>query len=236
MKRFAACLFVLCATSWAQQPEPISYRFDDVKRTVTVANAKEKRRVDKGAAAVSGEKVETGWFSYALIGADHYRAKFEVYGSTAVVLAGGTPGVILSVERGRIHAIFDKITGNEPRIVKTPGALLAVRGTQYSINVETSGATTLDVFEGTVEVQSPLRPDPFFVHAGQESSFSRREPPMSREMPKGRTPDGRTRGEEGQRQQTPDGAHHGDHGGPGAGQPPMQPPPGQGGGGKPPHP
>ncbi len=235
MKRFAACLFVLCATSWAQQPEPIAYRFDEVKRTVTVTNAKEKRRVDKGAAAVSGEKVETGWFSYALIGADHYRAKFEVYGSTTVVLAEGTPGVILSVERGRIHAIFDKITGNEPRIVKTPGALLAVRGTQYSVNVENSGATTLDVFEGTVEVQSPLQREPFMVHAGQESVFSRREPPMSREMPKGRQPDGRDGQRQEQPPQQPDG--HREHGGnPGPGSPPPMQPPMQGGSGRPPRP
>ncbi len=234
MKRLAACFLVLCATSSAQQPEAITYRFDEVKRTVTVTNAKAMRRVDKGAAAASGDAVETGWFSYALISADHYRAKFEVYSSTKVVLAEGTPGVILSLERGRIHAIFDKITGNEPRIVKTPGALLAVRGTQYSVNVENSGQTTLDVFEGTVEVQSPLRREPFMVHAGQESVFSHREPPSSRDMPKGRQPDGRTRGDEGQRQPQ-DGNHRGpgpgDHGGP---QPMPMPP--QGGGGRPPRP
>src|SRR6476646_8571409 len=151
MKKLAALLFVVGATAIAQEPS-VDYRFDEVKRNVTVTTAKQERRVDKGQHAQSGDKVTTGWFSYALIAAEKYRAKFEIYSSTDVQLAEGTPGVILSLERGRLHAIFDKITGTEPRVVKTPGALLAVRGTQYSVEVAANGGTTLDVFEGTVEV------------------------------------------------------------------------------------
>ena len=207
MKKLALLLLVM--TSAAAQEAPVDYRFDDVKRKVTVTSAKQERRVerrvDKGQHAQSGDKVQTGWFSYALIAAERYRAKFEIFSSTDVQLAEGTPGVILSLERGRLHAIFDKITGTEPRVVKTPGALLAVRGTQYTVEVTQNGNTTLDVFEGTVEVRSPLRPEPFLVHAGQESIFSRREPPRSTPMPKDRTPDGRGHRE-------PDGGHPRDEG------------------------
>ena len=219
MKKLA--LLLLVSISAAAQQAPVDYRFDEVKRKVTVTSAKQERRVDKGQHAQSGDKVETGWFSYALIAAEHYRAKFEIYSSTDVRLAEGTPGVILSLERGRVHAIFDKITGTEPRVVKTPGALLAVRGTQYSVEVAANGGTTLDVFEGTVEVRSPLRPEPFLVHAGQESTFSRREMPRSIPMPKDRTPEGRTHGDQGREgsgherpQQPQPGEHHG------GGQPP----------------
>jgi hypothetical protein len=211
-----------------QQAESIDYRFDEVKRKVVVTDAKQERRVQKGEHAVSGNKVQTGYFSYALLAAERYRAKFEIYSSSDVQLAEGTPGVILSVERGTIHAIFDKITGTEPRLVKTPGALLAVRGTQYTIVVGNDGHTMLDVFEGTVEVRSPLRPEPFLVHAGQESIFSRREMPRSQPMPKDRTPDGRNRAPQDGRQQQP---HDGQH--PPQGPRPQGPPPS---GGHAPHP
>jgi hypothetical protein len=230
MKKLAL-LLLLSSSMFAQ--DSIDYRFDEVKRKVTVTSAKQERVVNKGQHAQSGDKITTGWFSYALIAAERYRAKFEIFSSSDVQLASDTPGVILSVERGRLHAIFDKITGTEPRMVKTPGALLAVRGTQYTVNVEADGNTTLDVFEGTVEVNSPLQHEPFFVHAGQESTFSRREPPRSTPMPKGRTPDGRTQREQGTHEGQQNGrpgedGHHGGQPMPGApthGGAPAPPPP-----------
>lgn len=230
MKKLA--LLLLMMTSVAAQEAPVDYRFDEVKRKVTVTTAKQERRVDKGQHAQGGDKVQTGWFSYALIASERHRAKFEIFSSTDVQLADGTPGVILSVERGTLHAIFDKITGTEPRVVKTPGALLAVRGTQYTVVVAQDGNTTLDVFEGSVEIRSPLRPEPFLIHAGQESIFSRREMPRSMPMPKDRTPDGRTRREQPQQQPQHDGQHP-QQPGEGHGKPQ---PPSHGGGGNPPPP
>ena len=231
MKKLALLLLVM--TSVAAQEAPVDYRFDEVKRKVTVTTAKQERRVDKGQHAQSGDKVQTGWFSYALIGVERYRAKFEIFSSTDVQLAEGTPGVILSLERGRLHAIFDKITGTEPRVVKTPGALLAVRGTQYTVEVAQDGNTTLDVFDGIVEIRSPLHPDPFLVHAGQESIFSRREAPRSMPMPKDRTPEGRTRRDQPQPQhdgqKQPADGHRPQPPGP-------APMPGHGGGAPPPKP
>jgi hypothetical protein len=157
-----------------------------VKRRVYVGET----AVDRGGQAKGGDKVKTGWFSYALIASDGSRAKFEIFSSTDVTLADGTPGVLISVERGRIRAAFDKITGSEPRVVKTPGALLAVRGTQFDVEVDSEGHTTVDVFEGTVEIQSAFRPEPLFVHAGEQSRFGRREPPTSRPMPEDRRREG----------------------------------------------
>ena len=181
---FAALLAIGIATTAAAQTAVVHYRFDDVKRTVMLnTTAKQEVRAAKGVAAQSGDTVHTGWFAYALIASDTHKAKFEIFSSTDVELAGGTPGVILSLKRGRIHAMFDKITGNEPRVVQTPGALLAVRGTQYTVEVDTEGQTTLDVWEGTVEVRSPLRPQPLLVHAGEAANFSRQQPPAAHPMP-----------------------------------------------------
>jgi hypothetical protein len=241
MKTFLASLAMLTtAAATTTTPSTVGYRFDDVRRTVTLKTANQESAAAKGSRAQSGDRVHTGWFSYALIAAEPQRAKFEIFSSTDVQLAGGTPGVILSVERGRIHAIFDKITGSEPRIVQTPGALLAVRGTQYNVEVDAAGKTIVDVFEGTVEIRSPLRPDPFLVHAGETSSFSRRDPPPDHPM---KTPDDRRQDAPGRRDGAPPdprgghdapGARPGDPGAHGAPPPPPpqprpQPPSGPGG-------
>lgn len=188
MKTLLASL-LLFATSATVAQQPIDYRFDEIKRKVTLTTPARQLAVEKGQRAASGDKVSTGWFSYALIASDRYRAKFEIFASTDVQLAGGAPGVILSLERGRLRAMFDKITGNEPRVVQTPGALLAVRGTQYEVNVDNAGQTELRVYEGTVEVRSDLRPTPLLVHAGEAASYSRKDPPIQHAMPHdGNTP------------------------------------------------
>ena len=175
MKTFVACFLAFAATGVA--PVSVDYRFDDVRRSVTLTTGTQEKKIAKGATAHGGDTVNTGYFSYALIAAEHYHAKFEIFSATKVLLASDTPGVILSLERGKLRAVFDKITGSEPRIVQTPGALLAVRGTQYDVEVDNSGNTRLDVWEGTVELTSPQLREPRFIHAGEESEFGRHEPP-----------------------------------------------------------
>src|SRR5205085_12465524 len=76
------------------------------------------------------------------------------------------------------------VTGNEPRVVQTPGALLAVRGTKYEVSVDGAGRTDLAVYEGIVEIRSQLRHEPMLIHAGEAATFSRKEPPSPHPMPK----------------------------------------------------
>lgn len=205
MKTLIAALLALTAVS-AFADTPIDYRFDQVKRTVMLTTPKSEVQATAGTKAESGDKVHTGWFSYALIASKEHGAKFEIFSSTDVTLAGNEPGVLLSLNRGTIHAMFDKITGSEPRVVKTPGALLAVRGTQYSVEVDDKGKTTLGVFEGTVEVRSPLKKEPMFVHAGEAVGFSEHAPPMPMPFPHNMA--GAPHGMEGP------GGEHGEHGAP----------------------
>ena len=227
MKIVIASLLALTAVSGVTDTatKPVDYHFDQVKRTVMLTTPKSETQAAAGTKAQSGDKVHTGWFSYALIASKEHGAKFEIFSSTDVTLAGNEPGVLLSLNRGTIHAMFDKITGSEPRVVKTPGALLAVRGTQYSVEVDEKGKTTLGVFEGTVEVRSPLRHEPTLVHAGEAVGFSEHAPPMPMPMPRNMA--GAPRGMEGPGGRDGHGGPQGDgHGGP---------PPGNGHGGPPPH-
>jgi hypothetical protein len=222
MKTFLASLAMLTAAAATTPTAPVGYRFDEVKHSVVLKTPTHESPATKGLHAQSGDHVHTGLFSYALIAAELYRSKFEIFGSTDVQLAGGTPGVILSLERGRIHAMFDKITGSEPRIVQTPGALLAVRGTQYNVEVDESGKATLDVFEGTVEIRSPLHPEPVLVHAGQSSTFSRHDAPPDHPM---NTPPDRKQDAPGNHPAPDDHGHPTNDPGARGAQPPGQPPP-----------
>ena len=215
MKTLLASLLSLTAVAASAQ---IEYQFDDVRRKVTLNDS----AIAKGQHAKSGDEVETGWFSYALIASPGSRAKFEIFSATNVRLADGTAGVILSVERGRIRAAFDKIVGTEPRVVKTPGALLAVRGTKFDVEVDANGKTTVDVFEGLVEMQSPTFSQPIFVRPGEQSTFGRRgERPSVHPMPEER----RQRGPEGHREPRSDDGHRREPSRDGGGERRPSPPP-----------
>ena len=161
----------------APVPEVLAYRFDEVKRTVYLQpggeKAKEVRAV-KGAPAASGDAVRTGWLGQTILSVLERRSRFEVFADTQVQLASGEPGVLLVVQRGRIKAIFQALVDGrqEERRVAVPGALLAVRGTKYGVEVTKDGTTTLAVFEGVVEVigQGP-HTEPIRVKAGEWSTF-----------------------------------------------------------------
>lgn len=164
-------------------PEPLAYRFDEVKRTVRVqpgGDAAAEVKAVAGGTARSGDLVRTGWWGRAVLSVPGWSSRFEVYGGTRVRLAGGEPGVLLVVENGRIKALFDALAGDgrTDRKVAVPGALLAVRGTRYGVEVDDQGQSSLVVFEGTVEVL-PQAPQavPFLVKAGEWSSFGPGLPP-----------------------------------------------------------
>jgi len=76
----------------------------------------------------------------------------------AAVLEDHTwPGNVRELEKGRLRALFgsEEDTGVSfgERLVTTPSAVLAVRGTEYGIEVAKNGDTSVVVFEGVVEVK-----------------------------------------------------------------------------------
>lgn len=130
--------------------------------------------------AHGGDLVRTGWRGRATVSVDAVASRFEIYSGSRVKLASDKPGVIVLLERGRLKAMFDAITGNDERIVETPGALLAVRGTRYGVEVDRSGETIVSVFEGLVEVR-PFDPavQPLLVRPGEVGRFGPREAPRT---------------------------------------------------------
>ncbi len=171
----------------AEQP-PLTYRFVEVKSTVTVTHAGVPRRATVGDLGLPGDGVRTGWRGRAVLEVPTHAARFELLPATEVELAGPTPGVLLHLQRGRLKAFFDALSGVDPRIVATPGALLGVRGTRYAVEVGEDGGAALAVFEGAVEVQPA---DPRFpsarVGAGELCRYGPRQAPQRQPLPPGLT-------------------------------------------------
>ncbi|MBI1753851.1 MAG: FecR domain-containing protein [Acidobacteria bacterium] len=170
-------------------PQAFTYRFEEVKRSVLRwpgGDQAQERKVAKGDQALTGDGVKTGWWGQALLSVPERQARFEVYANTQVKLAGGEPGVLLVLTQGRIKAFFQHLTEGAPaeRRVAVPGALLAVRGTRYGVEVDSEGKSTLVVFEGVVEV---LRPgpglEPVQVRAGQWTTFGPGRAPKVEAIP-----------------------------------------------------
>lgn len=139
-----------------------------------------EERLAAGARLSSGDILQTGWMSSAEIAAPLWATRFALGPRTRVRLAHEVPGVLLEVERGRLRATFDPLpesetdAGERERIVTTPSVVLAVRGTEYGIEVDGDGDTTVVVFEGAVEAMDATgEGEPVRIGPGLACSFRR---------------------------------------------------------------
>ena len=174
----AAGFLVLAATAPAGMEEAsgpaaggpaIVYEVTELKGKLLCVMPDGKQPVAAGDRFTGGQRLRTGWFSASDLLAPDYGSRFHLGSRTRVRLASDTPGVLLELERGRLRALFDKLSGQEPveRRIETPSAILAVRGTEYGVAVDGSGDTTLVVFSGAVEVSDREgREAPVRVEAG----------------------------------------------------------------------
>ncbi|MCU0291085.1 MAG: FecR family protein [Thermoanaerobaculaceae bacterium] len=219
-------LAVLAALAAGDAPAPVRYQIESITSKVLVVHEQVERRAARGEAAAAGDTIRTGWFGRAVVAVPAAAARFEIYSRTEAVLAGPEPGVLITVHKGVLKASFDTLLGTGDRLVSTPGALLAVRGTRYGVDVAADGTATLAVFEGTVEVRSRIAgTPPLLVPAGAQCAFSPHLAPRREAMPREWTEQG-WRGAS-SAQSRPDGA--------GGGSPPQQSPRGpgaRGGGGR----
>lgn len=173
---------------------PLQYHFEQVKGKVARIQGENATRVAAGDTALAGDHVRTGFFSRATISCPP--ARFTLYSLTRAQLAGDAPGVLLTLGKGKLEAWFDALRGDEQALVKTPGAILAVRGTAYGVEVDANGAAVLVVFSGVVEVRPLNERFPITsVRAGELCRFGPSSAPMRSPIPPGMRPeDWRRRG------------------------------------------
>lgn len=174
------CLGIVIAAAGASlsQPEALVYEVQELDGKLLLETDPEPVRLDIGDRAASGDRLRTKGSSQAVLFVRSHATHFLLGPKTTCTLAHDRPGVLLHVERGRLRAVFDAFTGEGPRLVTTPSAVLAVRGTEYGLEVQKDGDTHLVVFEGTVEVTDPAgETAPVMVEAGHQTRIrSNRQP------------------------------------------------------------
>jgi ferric-dicitrate binding protein FerR (iron transport regulator) len=165
-------LAAISAALGANEPETLTYDVIAVKRKLLIATEDGERQLDVGDRAHSGDALRTGSRSSTELAVPARGALFHVESKTTFRLAHDRPGVLLEIERGRVRAVFEPAAegDNRERLVTTPSAVLAVRGTEYGVEVEKDGDTSVVVFEGTVEVRNSTGVgEAVRVHAGEST-------------------------------------------------------------------
>jgi len=169
-------LAAITAAPGAKEPEILDYDVIAVKRKLLLATEDGERQLVVGDRAHSGDALRTGSRSSTELAAPARGALFHVESKTTFRLAHDRPGVLLELERGRLRAVFEPAAEDDDRerLVTTPSAVLAVRGTEYGVEVEKDGDTSVVVFEGTVEVRdSKGVGEAVSVHAGESTRIRR---------------------------------------------------------------
>jgi hypothetical protein len=164
----------------SEPPPKLQYDVTAVKRKLLLAEPDGERQLDAGDRRYSGDELRTGSRSSADLEVRQRAAAFHIGAKTEFRLAHGQPGVLLAVDRGSVRGVFNPLPeGDErERLVTTPSAVLAVRGTQYGIEVKKNGDTSLTVFAGEVEVR-PFDSSGVVVRirAGQATRIGLGKPP-----------------------------------------------------------
>jgi hypothetical protein len=169
-------LATLAAAAASEAPAVLEYDVIAVKRKLLLETTDGERALEVGDHAQSGDVLRTGSRSRAELVVAEYAARFVVSSKTSFRLAHDRPGVLLEIERGSLRAIFGKLPDGDTRerLITTPSAVLAVRGTDYGVEVQKDGDTSIAVFEGTVEVWDNADVgQKVFVQAGQSTRIRR---------------------------------------------------------------
>jgi len=175
-------LATLAAAAASEAPAVLEYDVVAVKRKLLLETTDGERALEAGDHAQSGDHLRTGSRSRADLGVAEYVARFVVSSKTSFRLAHDRPGVLLEIERGSLRAIFGKLPEGDTRerLITTPSAVLAVRGTDYGVEVKKDGDTSITVFEGTVEVWDVGGVgERTLVQAGQSTRIKRGKTPST---------------------------------------------------------
>jgi hypothetical protein len=160
----------------------MTYDVAAVKRQLLLAAEDGELQLQKGDQAHSGDSLRTGSRSTADLEVADRAASFHVKAKTRFHLAHIRPGVLIDIERGSLRAVFGKLPEGEDRerLITTPSAVLAVRGTDFGVNVKKNGDTSVVVFEGTVAVRDlGGAQDVVQVQAGQSTRIRKGRAPSA---------------------------------------------------------
>ena len=175
-------LSLLGAASPSDESARLEYEVTAVKRKLFHIVPDGEHQLQLGDRSYSGDELRTGSRSSADFAVPARAATFHIGSKTEFRLAHGQPGVLLEIDRGSVRAIFGPLSADDEgeRLIATPSAVLAVRGTEYGIEVQKDGDTSLTVFEGEVEIRTFDKPGTILrVPAGQATRIRRGRQPSA---------------------------------------------------------
>lgn len=164
---FAAAIAIIVVGAlifqfWFNQLESQDARVAVVQGTVesTSAGSTEARPVTEDSVVASGDLVKTDEGSsvvltypdesMTLVGANTEIALLELSSDSE----GTTQVVVIHQEIGLTHNVVQPFTNSQSKFeIQTPAATINVRGTEFTVEVDSAGVTEVNVSEGTVEVE-----------------------------------------------------------------------------------
>ena len=122
----------------------------------------------KGAVLAAETIIETGKGSIVLSLADGSQVLIKSHARVQLQAPEKSQGNFLELFLGNIMAKVQKRLGMEPSFrMGTPTAVITVRGTRFSVEVTKKNVTTVEVYEGLVEVMGLAAPSlPVMIRPG----------------------------------------------------------------------
>ncbi|MFW6134027.1 MAG: FecR family protein [Elusimicrobiota bacterium] len=103
--------------------------------------------------------------------------------SSMVISKADKDNTKLDIFEGKLRSKVKKLIKNQAYIIKTPQAVCAVRGTDFSVEVM-EGITRVEVFEGIVEAKETISGEKTDISAGYYSEIiSNKTPSKPKEIP-----------------------------------------------------
>jgi hypothetical protein len=177
----AAALAALLAA--AQTPAPALNRVVSLKGVLTLHRGQQQERALRVNDAVeTGDELVTSANSKAVIRAAD-GTTVRIFPDSRVVFSppSSTLNELLHLFLGSVKIHIEKVSGRpNPHKMTTPTAVIAVRGTTFSVFVERDGATLVAVDDGVVSVANISQPAEEVILRRGERSWVRPGQPPSR--------------------------------------------------------
>ncbi|MBL0158890.1 MAG: FecR domain-containing protein [Bryobacterales bacterium] len=175
----------------AQVPDPGAARVVSLAGTLTLKGFRQESRLLRLNDSVqSGDELSTGENSHAVLQTND-GSTVTIYPDSHVIFNERSADVreLLHLFLGSIKVHIEKLSGRpNPQKLTTPTAVIAVRGTTFSVFVDDMDATLVAVDEGLVGVASLESPDQeVLLKAGQRSWVRPGQPPQQAQAFRGRS-------------------------------------------------
>ena len=135
-----------------------------------------------------GDEIRTGSNSEAAIQTND-GSTIRIFPDSRIVFGGGPQGIhgFLHLFLGSVKVRIEKLSGRpNPHTLTTPTAIIAVRGTTFSVFVDESDATLVAVDEGVVAVSNVRLPaQEILLRRGEKTWVRQGQPPTRAERFRG---------------------------------------------------